>query len=513
MGNKKKLLALIILDGWGHRNEKKDNGIALAKKPFFDSLWQNFPHTLIDGSGPAVGLPTGVMGNSEVGHMNLGAGRVVYSGLSQIYKAIEDGSFFKNLALNRAVTQVKTKNSALHLMGLLSDGAVHSHQDHLYELLKLAKQNAVSDVAIHCFMDGRDTPPNDGIKYLQQLEEKTGQIGVGRIASISGRYFAMDRDRRWDRVEKGFWAVCGKSKNVTSNVLAYVKASYAKGVGDEFIEPVSLMNQAGQSTKIKSDDAVIFFNFRADRARAISHAFTDAEFTHFDRKDQPQPAVYVCMAPYEKNISAEVAFSPNYPKRILAEILAENKIRQLRIAETEKYAHVSYFFNGGVEKIFDLEDRVMIPSPKEVSTYDRKPEMSAFLLRDELVKRIESGGYGVIICNFANTDMVGHTAVPAAIIRAVESVDQCLSEIVPKILERGGEVIITADHGNAEQMVDERGGPMTAHTNNLVPFILISERHKSARLKNGGHLCDVAPTMLDLLQVPRPPEMTGQSLL
>lgn len=506
-------LTLIILDGWGHREDKTDNGIELAHKPYFDSLLKNYPNTLIDGSGPAVGLPEGIMGNSEVGHMNLGAGRVVYSGLSQIYKAIEDGSFFKNAAFQKAMTQVQNSNSTLHLMGLLSDGAVHSHQDHLYALLELAKQNGIGDVAVHCFLDGRDTPPNDGVKFLGLLQEKMARLGVGRIASVCGRYYAMDRDQRWERVEKGWWALCGSSANVTEDVLAYVKSSYARGVGDEFVEPVVVTDANGKSTRLKKDDAVIFYNFRADRAREISHALTDIEFLGFDRGKEVCPAVYVCMFPYEKNIPAEVAFWPNYPKRILAEILSENKIRQLRIAETEKYAHVTYFFNGGVDKAYDLEDRVLILSPKEVPTYDQKPEMSAYLVRDELIKRVREEDYGVIICNFANTDMVGHTAKKEAIVKSVEAVDQCLAQIVPEILAKGGEVVITADHGNAEQMVDKNGEPMTAHTTNLVPFILVSERFKSSLLKSGGRLCDVAPTLLKMLNLSQPPEMTGQSLI
>lgn len=512
MGNKKQVV-LIILDGWGHREDKTDNGIESAHKPYFDSLLKNYPNTLIDGSGPAVGLPEGIMGNSEVGHMNLGAGRVVYSGLSQIYKAIEDGDFFKNEAFQKAVVQVQNSNSTLHLMGLLSDGAVHSHQDHLYALLELAKQNGISDVAVHCFLDGRDTPPNDGVKYLGLLQDKMTRLGVGRIASVCGRYYAMDRDQRWERVAKGYQVVCGSSETTTEDVLAYVKSSYARGAGDEFVEPVVVPDANGKSTRLKKDDAVIFYNFRADRAREISHALTDVEFSGFDRGEQARPAVYVCMSPYEKNISAEVAFWPNYPKRVLAEILSENKIRQLRIAETEKYAHVTYFFNGGVDTVYDLEDRVLIPSPKEVSTYDQKPEMSAYLVCDELIKRVVGGEYGVIICNFANTDMVGHTAKPQAIVKSVEAVDQCLAQIVPEILVKGGEVVITADHGNAEQMVDAKGEPMTAHTTNLVPFILVSERFKSAALKSGGRLCDVAPTLIKMLDLPQPPEMTGQSLI
>jgi 2,3-bisphosphoglycerate-independent phosphoglycerate mutase len=508
-----KPLVLLILDGWGYREDRENNGIELANKPFFDSLWQDYPHSLIDGSGPAVGLPEGIMGNSEVGHMNLGAGRIVFSGLSQIYQAIEDKSFEKNPAYLQAIEQVKTSGSCLHLMGLLSDGAVHSHQDHLYALLELAKKNGVANVAVHCFMDGRDTPPQDGIKYLKQLQDKIEIIGVGHIASISGRFYAMDRDKRWDRVEKAFLAIQGKADEQAKDALAYMQASYDQDIGDEFVKPVSILNEQGISTSIAAEDAVIFFNFRADRAREITHAFVDGKFADFDRQGASLPKVFVCNAPYEESIKAPIAFMPTYPKRILPEILAENGMAQLRIAETEKYAHVTFFFNGGKEVVYELEERVLIPSPKEVSTYDQKPEMSAYLVKDELIKRLQSGKYSVVICNFANTDMVGHTAVPDAIMKAVEAVDDCLSQIIPELLKLDGSAFITADHGNAEQMIDDNGIPLTAHTTNLVPLIYVSNDKKSAEIKTGGRLCDVAPTMLNLLGVKVPEEMTGVNLI
>lgn len=506
-------LVLIILDGWGHRDDKHGNGIEMARKPFFDGLTKNYPHTLIDGSGSAVGLPKGIMGNSEVGHMNLGAGRIVYSGLSQIYHAIEVGSFFKNAAFLKAVEHVKKNNSTLHLLGLVSDGAVHSHQDHLYALLKIAKQNAVKNIAVHGFLDGRDTSPMDGVKYLKALQLQMNKIGVGRIASLSGRYFAMDRDKRWERVAKSFEAICGKSKNRTSDYLKYLQDSYAKGVGDEFVEPVVVTDKQGAIVSVEKNDAMIFFNFRADRAREISHAFVDKDFRDFERGDFVPPAVFVCTALYEKNILAAVAFNPTYPEKIFPEILAEHHIPQLRIAETEKYAHVTFFFNGGRDTVFEQEDRVLIPSPKEVPTYDQKPEMSALLVKDELKKRLESKKYGVVICNFANADMVGHTAKPEAIVKAIETIDHCLSEIIPLVLKQNGTVIITADHGNAEQMLDDKGEPLTAHTTNLVPFILVSDELKNVRLKSGGRLCDVAPTMLNILKLPQPKEMTGVNLI
>ncbi len=507
-----KPLVLIILDGWGHRTDKTNNGIELASKPFFDGLLKKYPNTLIDGSGKAVGLPEGIMGNSEVGHMNLGAGRIVFSGLSQIYQAIEDRSFFANPALLSAVTHVKKTQGTLHLLGLLSDGAVHSHQDHLYALLKLARDNKIKDVAIHCFMDGRDTAPTDGITYIKKLETKISELGVGRIASVSGRFYAMDRDKRWERVERAFTAVCGRGDAV-SDAGEYLQSCYARDVGDEFIEPVCVADSSGRVQGVSEKDAMIFFNFRADRAREIAHAFVDKVFTAFPRPNKNVPGVFVCLAPYEKSINAAVAFTPEYPQNIFPEILSQHKLTQLRLAETEKYAHVTFFFNGGRDVVFDGEDRVLVPSPKEVKTYDLKPEMSALKVKDELINAVNLKKHDVIIVNFANTDMVGHTAVPAAILKAVACVDACLKEIVPVVLAAGGELLITADHGNAEEMVDKNGAPMTAHTINLVPFILVSEKNKSAKLKSGGRLCDVAPTMLALLGIDKPAVMTGESLI
>ena len=511
--NKNNPLVLIILDGWGFRKENKDNGINLAKKPFFDSLIKKYPHTLIDGSGPAVGLPNGIMGNSEVGHMNIGAGRIVYTGLSQIYQAIEDGSFFKNPALMRAVDQVKKNKGTLHLMGLLSDGAVHSHQDHLYALLRMAKKNHLENVAIHCFMDGRDTPPNDGLKYINQLKEKIKEIGIGSIASIEGRFFAMDRDSRWDRNQKAFQAICGNSTNKIKDALAYLQESYENNTGDEFIEPASVIQESGNTILIGPQDAMIFFNYRADRARQITRAFFEKEFTEFDRKGQALPSVFVCAAPYDKNFGLPVAFEPVYPENTLGEAVAKSGIQQLRIAETEKYAHVTFFFNGGRDIAFKSEDRKLIPSPREVETYDQKPEMSAYQVKDEFLSLLASGKHGFIVLNFANADMVGHTAIPSAIIKAIESVDACLSEVVSKILEKGGSAIIFADHGNAEEMKDANNEPMTAHTTNLVPLILASDNFVNASLKTKGQLCDIAPTALYLMGIDKPKEMTGINLV
>lgn len=503
---------LVILDGWGHRTERKNNGIEMANKPFFDSLIQTYPHTLVDGSGPAVGLPKGIMGNSEVGHMNLGAGRIVFSGLSQIYGAIESGLFFFNPALLSAINQAQQNNSTLHLMGLVSDGAVHSHQDHLYALLQLAKQSGLTKVLVHCFLDGRDTSPNDGVKYLKQLQAEMQRIGVGRIASVSGRFFAMDRDKRWDRVEKAFSAISGRSENQINDSVQYVEACYKKSMSDEFIEP-AVCCEENKAHVIHADDAMIFFNFRSDRAREITQALTQPSFEEFDRQGQVLPKIFVCMSPYDATLNLPVAFEPTYPTLTLGEFLSTQGLSQLRIAETEKYAHVTFFFNGGRDVLFEREERILIPSPKEVATYDLKPEMSAFAVKDKLIAAIQSRRFDFMICNFANTDMVGHTAIASAVIKAVETVDQCLSQIVPAMLAIGGNIIITADHGNAEVLVDEKGEPMTAHTTNLVPFIVITPEQKIQTLREGGRLCDVAPTVLALMGLPQPEVMTGQSIV
>lgn len=503
---------LIILDGWGHRLDPHDNGIAMAATPYFDSLLKNYPNALIDGSGPAVGLPEGIMGNSEVGHMNLGAGRIIYSGLSQIYNAIENKSFFSNDALLAATKQVHSHNSTLHILGLVSDGAVHSHQDHLYALLELAKQQGVTDVAIHCFLDGRDTAPKDGKKYIQALLKKIKEIGVGRIASLSGRYFAMDRDQNWDRIEKAYRAMNGESKNQTDDPLSYIQSQYDQDIADEFLEPVCVVNSQNKKTKIQNHDACVFLNFRADRARQMSHLLTDQEFSHLKRGELP--AVFVAMTPYDNQLQAKVAFQPSYPEETLGELVAEQGWKQLRIAETEKYAHVTFFFNGGQDKVFSGEERVLIPSDKSVATYDLKPEMRAVEVKDALIENLNTKNFKLVICNFANADMVGHTAKPKAIVKALEVLDQCLSEIIPAVLKKNGTVIITADHGNAETMVDENGEPMTAHTTNLVPFVLISNEASEITLRQtGGRLCDVAPTLLQILNLDQPKAMTGKTLI
>lgn len=509
-----KPLALIILDGWGFRSDKKDNGIAQADTPNFDRYFSRHPHTIINASGHAVGLPEGIMGNSEVGHMNLGAGRVIYSGLSQIYRSIEDGSFYKNPALLKATEAAMKNSSALHLIGLVSDGAVHSHQDHLYALLDLAKKEGVKEVFVHCFMDGRDTPPNNGIKYIRQLEEELKKKQIGKIASVSGRYYAMDRDKRWERIEKACNVMTGADTTGQPGAETIINSSYQKGTADEFIVPQSVTGSTGPVGPIKNKDSVIFFNFRADRAKEITKALTDPNFSEFKRKKFPKLSAFVCMAPYDKTFTLPVAYEPTYPEMIFPQILSDNGLKQLRIAETEKYAHVTYFFNGGQDKVFPGEKRVLIPSPREVATYDLKPEMSAKQVTDEVCKKINSQEFDVIVLNFANPDMVGHTAKPRAIIKAIETVDECLGKVVELILKKGGQAVVTADHGNAEQMVDENGEPHTAHTLNPVPFIVVSKPPKKITLKkDGGRLCDVAPTLLDFLGISKPVEMSGKSLI
>lgn len=514
MTNAKQTIALIILDGWGLRDDTNHNGIALARKPNFDFYWKNYPHTTLHASGPSVGLPCGIMGNSEVGHMNMGAGRIVYSGLSQIYQAIENGSFFKNEAFLKAMRNAKEKNVGFHLMGLVSDGAVHSHQDHLYALLELAKREGLTKIYIHCFLDGRDTAPNDGEKYIRQLEEKIKQIGVGKIASVMGRFYAMDRDKRWERIEKAYEVLVGLNKKGKISALEIVRESYQKGIYDEFIVPCAVVDGDGLPVGAISDqDVVIFFNFRADRTREITRVLTDPHFQEIPRKFFPRLSVFVCMTLYDANFSLPVAFASSNPTQTLGEIVSQNGLKQLRIAETEKYAHVTFFFNGGCETVFEGEDRVLIPSPREVPTYDLKPEMSAHKVKDELIKLVSKNKYQFIVLNFANSDMVGHTAKPDAIIKAVQVVDECLGEVVPSILNQGGIVLIAADHGNAEQMVSNRGEPHTSHTLNPVPFILIDSQKSGITLTSSGRLCDIAPTILDLWGISKPQVMQGISLI
>lgn len=503
---------LMILDGWGINPNKKGNAVMLAKTPCLERLFKDYPNTRLKCSGKAVGLPDGVMGNSEVGHLNIGAGRVVYQGIMRINNSIKEGSFAENLAFKKLIAKIKKSSGALHLMGLLSDGAVHSHIDHVFALLDMAKHAGLSRVYVHPILDGRDTPPDSGQYYIKNLQNYLDKISFGSIASICGRYYAMDRDKRWDRVKKAFELYTQAKGTCQSDPIKAVKNAYEQGQSDEFICPIVLTNNDNHAVKIENNDGVIFFNFRADRAREITQAFTQSNFDFFERKLCPSLAGYVCMSLYDESFDLPVAFEPIHLKNILGEILSQKGIRQLRIAETEKYAHVTYFFNGGQEKPFEFEDRKLIPSPRQVATYDLKPEMSAIEVTSEVIKAIESEKYDFIVLNFANMDMVGHTGVLEAAIKACESVDGCVEKILNGLLEKNGTALIMADHGNAEKMIDENGKIHTAHTTHDVPLILVDKAQKNAKLKS-GILGDVAPTILDLMGIKNAPEMTGQSLL
>ena len=503
-------LALIILDGFGYSPEREGNAIALADTPRFDEWFASYPNTLIDGSGKSVGLPEGQMGNSEVGHLNIGAGRIVRMDISRIDYDIETGAFFRNEVLVQAMEHVKLQNSDLHLMGLVSHGGVHSWDEHLYALLRMAKERNVERVYVHAFLDGRDTDPHSGAGYIQDLLDKMNEYGVGRIASIIGRYYAMDRDKRWDRIEKAYRLLAYGEGRPARDPVAAIREYYAEGITDEFMLPIVI---AGDDQKplatINDRDSVIFFNYRADRARQITRAFTEEDFDGFDRG--PRLGIrFTCFTQYNYVYNLPVAFGPVSHQEILADVFTEAGIRNLRIAETEKYAHVTFFFNGGVETEFPGEKRILIPSP-QVATYDLKPEMSAVELTDILVKEIEGGEFDVFIVNYANADMVGHTGKLDATIRAVEVLDACVGRVVDAIRAKEGTAIVTADHGNAEQMIDpETGQPFTAHTTRLIPFILIDGYRGG--LREGGSLQDIAPTMLAILGVPKPSQMTGEDL-
>ncbi|MBP3448207.1 MAG: 2,3-bisphosphoglycerate-independent phosphoglycerate mutase [Clostridia bacterium] len=501
----KKPIALLIMDGYGYNPEEKGNAISAVENKYIDTLLEKYPNTLIDASGMAVGLPDGQMGNSEVGHTNIGAGRIVYQELTRITKAIQDGDFFKNDVLLQAMENCKQNGTALHLMGLLSDGGVHSHNTHLYGLLELAKKSGLTEVYVHCFLDGRDVPPSSAKEYLAQLEDEMKKIGVGKIATIMGRYYAMDRDNRWERVEKAYRAmVKGVGETAASSEEA-ITASYANEVVDEFVLPTVI---DGAKT-ISENDSVIFFNFRPDRAREITRTFVDEAFDGFSRDFFP--LFYVCMTQYDATMpNVSVAYKPQSLKNTFGEYISQKGLKQLRIAETEKYAHVTFFFNGGVEAEFQGEDRALIASPK-VATYDLKPEMSAFEVKDEVLNRINSDKYDVIILNYANCDMVGHTGDFDAATKAVKAVDDCMKETVEAILAKGGIAVITADHGNADLMFSDAEGIVTAHTTNPVPLIVCGAGEVT--LKDGGCLADVCPTMLDLMELPQPEEMTGRSLI
>lgn len=503
----KKPLALIILDGFGHNPSDYGNAIAAANKPNFDSYLANYPYTFIGASGMDVGLPDGQMGNSEVGHTNIGAGRIVYQELTRITKSIQDGDFFENEAFAKAVANCKKNDSALHLMGLLSDGGVHSHNTHLYGLLELAKRAGLTKVFVHCFMDGRDVPPTSGRNFVAELDAKCKELGVGKIATIMGRFYSMDRDNRWERVGKAYDAMVYAEGVQEKCAVETMEKSYAANVTDEFVVPAVIDGGA----KIQGDDSVIFFNFRPDRAREITRTLVDPAFTGFERKTGLVKPFFVTLTQYDVTMpNVTVAFHPQSLSNTFGEYISNHGLTQLRIAETEKYAHVTFFFNGGVEKVSPGEDRALIPSPK-VLTYDLQPEMSAYLVTDELMKRLESDTYDVIILNFANCDMVGHTGVFDAAKAAVETVDECLGRIVPEILRRGGTALITADHGNADKMYEPDGAPFTAHTTNPVWFVVAGQG--DCKLREGGRLADIAPTMLKVLGLSQPAEMTGQSII
>ena len=508
----KKPTVLMILDGYGLNEKENGNAVAEAKTPVMDSLMKEYPFVRGNASGMAVGLPDGQMGNSEVGHLNMGAGRIVYQELTRITKEIQDGTFFENPALLKAVENCKKNNSALHLFGLLSDGGVHSHITHLYGLLELAKKNQLEKVYVHCFLDGRDTPPASGKGYAEELEAKMKEIGVGKIASVMGRYYAMDRDNNYDRVKLAYDALTKGEGLTAAGGPAGIQESYDREETDEFVKPTVVVENGAPVATIQDKDSVIFFNFRPDRAREITRAFCDDDFKGFDR-DKRLDITYVCFSDYDPTIpNKEVAFHKIAVTNTFGEWLAANHMTQARIAETEKYAHVTFFFNGGVEEPNEGEDRILVNSPK-VATYDLKPEMSAYEVCDKLTGAIRSGQYDVIIINFANPDMVGHTGVEAAAIKAVEAVDECVGKAVEAVKEMDGVLFICADHGNAEQLVDyETGAPFTAHTTNQVPFILVNY-DPAYTLREGGCLADIVPTLIETMGMKQPAEMTGKSLL
>jgi len=508
----KKPVMLMILDGFGIAPKSEGNAVEAANKPNYDKLFASYPHTQLLASGMEVGLPKGQMGNSEVGHLNIGAGRVVYQELTRITKAIEDGDFYENEALILAMDKAKENNSALHLLGLLSDGGVHSHIDHVKGLLRMAKKKGLSKVYLHAFMDGRDVPPTSGRDFIVEIEDAMKEIGVGKVATISGRYYAMDRDNRWERVELAYNALVQGKGETANSAVECMDNSYHDNKTDEFVLPCVILEDGKPTAKIKDKDSVIFFNFRPDRAREITRALNDKVFTGFERNNLD--LTYVTLTQYDKTLeNVHVAYSPQSYTNTLGEYISSKGLKQLRIAETEKYAHVTFFFNGGVELANEGEDRVLIPSPK-VATYDLKPEMSAYEMTQEVLQRLDSGHYDLIIMNYANADMVGHTGIFEAAKKAVEAVDDCLGKVVDKILSMDGSVFITADHGNAEIMVDySTGDPFTSHTTDPVPFLYVSKNAEGRSLKDDGKLADIAPTLLDEMGVEIPSEMTGKSLI
>ncbi|MBQ7317862.1 MAG: 2,3-bisphosphoglycerate-independent phosphoglycerate mutase [Phascolarctobacterium sp.] len=502
----KKPVMLMILDGWGIAPASDVNAAYLAQTPNLDRYFAEFPHTTLEASGLDVGLPEGQIGNSEVGHLNIGAGRIIYQSLTRITKAIKDGDFFTNKVLCDCMDKTKEAGKALHLLGLLSDGGVHSNINHLIALLEMAKARGVAKVYVHAFLDGRDVAPKSAVGFIEQLQEAMAAMDFGKIATVMGRYYAMDRDKRWDRVEKAYRTLVYGEGKVAADPVDGVEESYEAGVTDEFVEPFVI---EGVDAKITAGDGVIFFNFRPDRARQITRALNDVEFPYFERSAEARPVNYVCMTQYDATIDAPVAYPPESIDDTLGQVLAKQGMHQLRIAETEKYAHVTFFFNGGVEEPNPNEERILIASPK-VATYDLQPEMSAYKVTDALLAELDQDKFDVVILNYANPDMVGHTGVLPAAIKAMEAVDECVGKIVEKVLGLGGSVCITADHGNLEKMAEADGTPHTAHTTNIVPFVLVSkEEHKL----HSGILADIAPTMLELLNIEKPAAMTGSSLI
>lgn len=506
----KKPITLIIMDGFGESKNTNGNAIAASKTPNLDKIMNEYPHTLIQASGLDVGLPDGQMGNSEVGHTNIGTGRIVYQDLTRVSKAIVDGDFFTNEVLLKAMENAK--EHSLHLMGLLSNGGVHSHIDHLKALIKMAKENGVANVFVHAFTDGRDVDPRSALEFVEDIENYMKEVGVGKIASVSGRYYAMDRDKRWERVQLAYEAMVSGKGNTATSAKEAIEASYADDKNDEFIVPTVIVEDGKPLGLIKEDDSIVFGNFRPDRAREITRAIVDTDFAGFERPNMK--TFFVCLTTYDITIkNVNVAFKPQSLENTLGEYLASKGKSQLRAAETEKYAHVTFFFNGGVEEANEGEDRLLIPSPK-VATYDLQPEMSAYELTDKLLAKIDEDRYDLIVVNYANPDMVGHTGVMEAAIKAIEAVDTCVGKVVDKVLSKGGKAIITADHGNAEYMWDaDTESTVTAHSTNPVPFVVVGEELKNVELKEDGRLSDIAPTILDMMNLEQPEQMTGHSLI
>ena len=506
-------VCLLIMDGYAIAESGNGNAISLANSENIERYMKEYPSTLLGASGLDVGLPDGQMGNSEVGHLNMGAGRIVYQELTRITKSIKDGDFFDNVELNFAMDKAIENGKKLHLYGLLSDGGVHSHNTHLYALLELAKKKGVKEVYVHCFLDGRDVPPTSGADFIKDLQTQLDKIGVGKIATVGGRYYVMDRDNRWERVEKAYDAFTLGNGERAENAYDYVKESYDKNVTDEFVIPCNIYENGKPIGLIEEGDSIIFFNFRPDRAREITRAMSESEFVGFERKTGFLNPTYVCFTQYDATFTnVRIAFKPQVLNNTLGEYLSKQGFTQLRIAETEKYAHVTFFFNGGVEKANENEDRELIASPK-VATYDLQPEMSANEVTEKVLAKLDSNKYDVVILNYANCDMVGHTGILDAAVKAVKTVDNCIDKVIKKILSLGGTALVTADHGNADKMIDEDGSPFTAHTTNKVPFILIGDKYKGVALRDDGILADIAPTLLSIMGTPLPNEMEGKTLI